>query len=102
MQRKEENPRLYLPLMAKKNMACLLFGNNEQWSFVENWKDHNSQPAPLYGMDSVLKTLFGDFAPYWYDSVTQLLHIHDANLPFHHTHKVLYWNEICVELIWVQ
>ncbi len=47
----------------------------------------------------VLETFLRDFDPYWHDSITQLLqicrlHIHDANLPFHHIPKVLYWIEI--------
>ncbi len=47
----------------------------------------------------VLETFLRDFGPYWYDSITQLLqicrlHIHDANLPFQHIPKVLYWIEI--------
>ncbi len=42
------------------------------------------------------ETFLTDFGPYWLDSITQLLqihrlHIHDANLPFHHIPKVLYW-----------
>ncbi len=28
------------------------------------------------------------------------LHIHDANLPFHHIPKVLYWDLVSVEAIW--
>ncbi len=49
--------------------------------------------------NKVLETLLRDFGPYWHDSITQLLqicrlHIHDANLPFHHIPKVLYWIEI--------
>jgi len=41
----------------------------------------------------VLETLLRDFGPYWHDSITQLLqicrlHIHDANLPFHHIPNV--------------
>ncbi len=49
--------------------------------------------------NKVLETFLRDFGPYWYDSITRLLqicrlHIHDANLPFHHIPKVLYWIEI--------
>ncbi len=49
--------------------------------------------------NKVLETFLRDFGPYWHDSITQLLqicrlHIHDANLPFHHIPKVLYWIEI--------
>ncbi len=40
-----------------------------------------------------------DFGPYWQESIRQLLqicrlHIHNANLPFHHIPKVLYLIEI--------
>ncbi len=50
-------------------------------------------------LNKVLETLLRDFGPYWHDSITQLLqicrlHIHDANLSFHHIPKVLYWIEI--------
>ncbi len=50
-------------------------------------------------LNKVLETFLRDFGPYWHDSITQLLqicrlHIHDANLPFHHIPKVLYWIEI--------
>ncbi len=49
--------------------------------------------------NKVLETFLRDFGPYWHDSIKQLLqicrlHIHDANLPFHHIPKVLYWIEI--------
>ena len=49
--------------------------------------------------NKVLETFLRDFGPYWHDSITQLLqicrlHIYDANLPFHHISKVLYWIEI--------
>ncbi len=49
--------------------------------------------------NKVLETFLTDFGPYWHDSITQLLqiyrlHIHDANLPFHHIPKVLCWIEI--------
>ncbi len=49
--------------------------------------------------NKVLETFLRDFDPYWHDSITQLLqicrlHIHDANFPFHHIAKVLYWIEI--------
>ncbi len=49
--------------------------------------------------NKVLQTFLRDFGPYLHDSITQLLqicrlHIHDANLPFHHIPKVLYWIEI--------
>ncbi len=45
--------------------------------------------------NKVLETFLRDFAPYWHDSITQLLQIcrlliHDVNLPFHHIPKVLY------------
>ncbi len=46
--------------------------------------------------NKVFETFLRDFGPYWHDSITQLLqicrlHIHDANLPFHHIPKELYW-----------
>ncbi len=49
--------------------------------------------------NKVLETFPRDFGPYWHDSITQLLqicrlHIHDANLSFHHIPKVVYWIEI--------
>ncbi len=50
-------------------------------------------------INKVLETYLRYFGPYWHDSITQLLHIcplhiHDANLLFHHITKVLYWIEI--------
>ncbi len=50
-------------------------------------------------LNTVLKTFLRNVGPYWHDSITQLLqicrlHIHDANLPFHHIPKVLCWIEI--------
>ncbi len=52
--------------------------------------------------NKVLETLLKNFGPYWHDSITQLLqncrlHIHYANLPFHHIPKVLY----CIEIWWL-
>ncbi len=52
-------------------------------------------PSELPWFNKVLETFLRDFGPYWHDSITQLLqicqlHIHDANLPFHHIPKVLY------------
>ncbi len=49
--------------------------------------------------NKVLEIFLRDFGPYRHDSIMQLLqicrlHIHDANLPFHHIPKVLYWIEI--------
>ncbi len=56
--------------------------------------------------NKVLETFLRDFGPYWHDSITQFLqicrlHIHDANLPFHHIPKMLYWIEICTFLLFV-
>lgn len=44
----------------------------------------------------VLETFLRVSGPYWYNSITQLvvicrLHIHEANLPFPHIPKMLYW-----------
>ncbi len=44
--------------------------------------------------NKVLETFLRDFSPYWHDNITQSLHIRDANLPFHHIPKVLYWIKI--------
>ncbi len=46
--------------------------------------------------NKVLETFLRDCGSYWHDRITQLLqncwlHIHDANLPFHHIPKELYW-----------
>ncbi len=54
----------------------------------------------------VLETFLRDFCPYWHDSITQLLqicwlHIHDANLPFHHKCALLDCDLVTVEAIWV-
>ncbi len=59
----------------------------------------NCLNSSWHRFNKVLETFFRDFGPYWHDSITQLLqicrlHIHDANLPFHHIPKVLYWIEI--------
>ncbi len=56
----------------------------------------NCLNSSWHRFDKVLETFLRDFGPYWHDSITQLLqicrlHIHDANLPFHHIPKVLYW-----------
>ncbi len=59
----------------------------------------NCLNSSWHRFNEVLKTFLRDFGPYWHYSITQLLqicrlHIHDANLPFHHIPKVLYWIEI--------
>ncbi len=59
----------------------------------------NCLNSSWHGFNKVLETFLRDFGPYWHDSITQLLqicrlHIHDANLPFHHITKMLYWIEI--------
>ncbi len=60
----------------------------------------NCLNSSWHRFNKVLETFLRDFGPYWHDSITQLLQIcwlliHDGNLPFHHTTKVLYWIEIC-------
>jgi len=47
----------------------------------------------------VLETFIRDIGPYCHESIMQLLQIcrlqiHDANLPFYHIPKVLYWIDI--------
>ncbi len=49
----------------------------------------NCLNSPWNRFNKMLETFLRDFGPYWHDSITQLLqicrlHIHDANLPFHH------------------
>ncbi len=72
----------------------------------------NCLNSSWHRFNKMLETFLRDFGPYWHDSIMQLLyicwlHIHDANLPFHHIPKVLYWIEIwwlwrTVEAIWVK
>lgn len=50
--------------------------------------------------NKVLETFLRDLVPFWHESITQLLqicrlHIYNANLPFYHIPKVLYWFAIC-------
>ncbi len=59
----------------------------------------NCLHSSWHRFNKVLETFLRDFGPYWHNSVMQLLqicrlHIHDANLPFHHIPKVLCWIEI--------
>ncbi len=59
----------------------------------------NCLNSSRHRFNKVLETFLRDFGPYWHDNITQLLQIcrlliHDVNLPFHHTPKVLYWIEI--------
>ncbi len=66
----------------------------------------NCLHSSWHRFNKVLETFLRDFGPYWHDSITQFLqicqlHIHDANLPFHHIPKMLYWIEICTSLLFV-
>ncbi len=59
----------------------------------------NCLNSSWHRFNKVLETFLRGSAPYWHDSITQLLqirrlHIHDANLPFQHIPKMLYWTEI--------
>ena len=58
----------------------------------------NCLNSSWHRFNKALETFLRDF-PYFHESITQLLqicrlHIHDANLPFHHIPKVFYWIEI--------
>ncbi len=69
---------------------------------VPGWTNfclQNCLNSSWHRFNKVLEAFLRDFGPYWHDSITQLLqicrlHIHDANLPFHHIPNVLYWIEI--------
>ncbi len=67
----------------------------------------NCLNSSWHRFNKVSETFLRDFVPYWHDSIMQLrlicrLHIHDANLPCHHIPKVLYWDLVIVEAIWVK
>lgn len=48
----------------------------------------------IWKFNKLLETFLGDFAQYCHDIITQVLLIHDANLPFQLIPKLLYWTEI--------
>ncbi len=55
----------------------------------------NCFKSSWHRFNKVLEKFLRDFGPYWHDSIAQLLqicrlHIHNANLPFHHIPNVLY------------
>ncbi len=62
----------------------------------------NCLNSSWHRFNNVMETFLRDFGPYWHDSITQLLlicrlHIHDANLRFHHiTYIYIYIYIWCV------
>ncbi len=89
---------------------------NESWNtltglfilLVPGWTPfwlQNCLNSLWHRFNKVLETFLRDFGPYWHDSITHLLqicrlHIHDANLPFHHI--PLDWDLVTVEAIRVK
>ena len=77
---------------------------------VKGWSPfclQNGLNSSWHTFNKVLETFLRDFAPYWHDSITQLLqmcrlHIYDGNLPFYPKAALLDWDLVTVEAVGVQ
>lgn len=77
---------------------------NNCWA-LNCWWDRSSRTVLiLHGMNSTRwwKHFLRVFCPHWHDSISQLVQIHDINLPSHHNSQVLRWDVVTVEAFWGQ